>query len=356
MADPAAPAGSAPAELFPLLAAFAEQRLRALFVELPGWFVDGGHRFFWVYLLAFVLLGAIAYRRSYSGTPAASGGFLRFLFPRDLYRHPSALLDLKLLLMNRFLGPSTLLARLLLGPLSVTWVATMTQSVLLGLAGEDHAPTAWSAGTLAVFVVATALVADFATYVVHSLHHRWPLLWEFHKVHHTAEVLTPLTVYRKHPVYNLLSRVTNIAIVGPFGGVIAFLFVGTADPVTLFGANVVFSLFHLLGANLRHSHVWLSFGPRLSHVFISPAQHQIHHSKAPEHWDKNFGEVFALWDWAFGTLYVPGREREALEFGVAGAGGREHGTLWQIYSVPFANCGRLIRRRAARFLPAAAPR
>jgi sterol desaturase/sphingolipid hydroxylase (fatty acid hydroxylase superfamily) len=266
------------------------------------------------------------------------------------------MLDVKLLLMNRLLGPSTLLARLLLGPLSVTWVATMTQSALLGLGGAGHEPAAWSTATLAVFVLATALVDDFATYVVHALHHRWPLLWEFHKVHHSAEVLTPLTVYRKHPVYNLLSRVTNIAIVGPFQGLIAALFAGPADPVTLFGANVVFSLFHLLGANLRHSHVWLSFGPRLSHVFISPAQHQIHHSKAPQHWDKNFGEVFALWDWMFGTLYVPGREREALEFGVAGDAGQEHATLWQAYFVPFANCGELLRGHVSRLLPAPSAR
>src|SRR5690606_39715058 len=60
---------------------------------------------------------------------------------------------------------------------------------------------------------------------------------------------------------------------------VAFLFAGPADPLTLFGSNVVFALFHLLGSNLRHSHIWWSFGPTLSRILISPAQHQIHHSK-----------------------------------------------------------------------------
>ena len=44
------------------------------------------------------------------------------------------------------------------------------------------------------------LVLDDATrYLVHLAMHRLPVLWAFHKVHHTAETLTPLTVYRTHP-------------------------------------------------------------------------------------------------------------------------------------------------------------
>lgn len=62
--------------------------------------------------------------------------------------------------------------------------------------------------------------------------------------------------------------------------------------------------------------VWLIYkhcGKFWSHIFISPAQHQIHHSLAHKHWDENYGEVFAIWDWAFGTLYVP-ETIEVLEF------------------------------------------
>lgn len=337
------------------LVSFARTRVEAVVVEMPGWLVDGGHRFFWLYFVSFAVLGGLAWRRHYRDADAAVApvrGLLRFLFPPEMYRHPSALLDLKLLVANRFFGPSTLLSRLLLGPLSVAWIASLTQGGLVALTGSDPLWGAWTLPTLAAFTLATALVEDFATYVVHALHHRSPVLWEFHKVHHSAEVLTPFTVYRKHPVYNLLSRVTNIAIIGPFQGLLAFLLVVPADPLTLFGANAVFSIFHLLGSNLRHSHVWLSFGPLLNRLVVSPALHQIHHSKAPRHWNKNYGEVFALWDWLFGTLYVPGREREELEFGVAGPEGQEHGTLWQIYFVPFRNSARLLRERFGRRLTA----
>jgi sterol desaturase/sphingolipid hydroxylase (fatty acid hydroxylase superfamily) len=58
----------------------------------------------------------------------------------------------------------------------------------------------------------------------------------------------------------------------------------------------------------------------------SPAHHQIHHSTDPRHFDRNLGYALSIWDWAFGTLWVPerrGRVRlgcdEAAHVGVADA-------------------------------------
>ena len=53
----------------------------------------------------------------------------------------------------------------------------------------------------------------------------------------------------------------------------------------------------------------------LGRIFVSPAHHQVHHSGNPKHFNKNFGSCLALWDWMFGTLYVPEKEREPLSFG-----------------------------------------
>ena len=46
--------------------------------------------------------------------------------------------------------------------------------------------------------------------------------------------------------------------------------------------------------------------------------HQIHHSDNPVHYDKNYGVSLAIWDWIFGTLYIPARD-ETVQFGLAGA-------------------------------------
>jgi sterol desaturase/sphingolipid hydroxylase (fatty acid hydroxylase superfamily) len=59
--------------------------------------------------------------------------------------------------------------------------------------------------------------------------------------------------------------------------------------------------------NLRiffHSQFWISFGPVFNHIFISPAQHQIHHSVLPQHRDRNMGAIFAFWDYFFGRFYI----------------------------------------------------
>ena len=69
------------------------------------------------------------------------------------------------------------------------------------------APAAASEVTLpirAAYGGAIFLAADFGFFFGHYLGHKVPLLWEFHKVHHSAEVLSPLTNYRFHPLDRVL--------------------------------------------------------------------------------------------------------------------------------------------------------
>jgi len=80
--------------------------------------------------------------------------------------------------------------------------------------------------------------------------------------------------------------------------------------------------------------VWLSFGPLLSKIFVSPAQHQIHHSVDPRHQGKNLGGVFAIWDWLAGTLYLP-RERPELRFGLGDGEEAAYQSVARLYFVPF---------------------
>src|SRR5690606_22240829 len=92
--------------------------------------------------------------------------------------------------------------------------------------------------------------------------------------------------------------------------------------------------------------VWLSWGPVLSRIVISPAQHQIHHSRAPEHFNRNFGSQFALWDWMFGTLSVPER-REKLELGISPAETERLRAVAALYLQPFRDAWAVVRRSRA---------
>jgi len=54
----------------------------------------------------------------------------------------------------------------------------------------------------------------------------------------------------------------------------------------------------------------------LERIFISPKQHQIHHSTNPKHFDSNFGVSLSLWDGLIGTRYYSKDSQEKLRFGL----------------------------------------
>jgi sterol desaturase/sphingolipid hydroxylase (fatty acid hydroxylase superfamily) len=305
---------------------------------VSGFALSPEFRMYWVWILLSIGLGTFSWFRYYGGEePRSLRRLMRFLFPADVYRHSSAKVDYGVYLTNRILFGWVEMG----AGIAATATALATSAQLSTWLGSSGDLFRWHSASMAAFTVASVVVSDAAVYLVHAAHHRIPVLWEFHRVHHTAEVLTPFTVYRKHPLYDLISASVRGVLMGVLQGVSAYAFIGRPQLVTLLGINVGYALFHAAGSNLRHTHIWLSFGPKLSHVFISPAQHQVHHSTAERHWNRNYGEIFALWDWLFGTLYVP-RGREDLHFGVKDAIGQEHPTLWAAYTVPFTNLARLL--------------
>jgi sterol desaturase/sphingolipid hydroxylase (fatty acid hydroxylase superfamily) len=170
--------------------------------------------------------------------------------------------------------------------------------------------------TRSIITVMLFLAYELGYWLNHWLSHKVPLLWEFHKVHHTAEVLTPLTNFRVHPIYgwifaNILAVSAAIA-----NGLGNYMFGDTAYQYALSDTNIILVLFIHAYVHLQHTHMWISFRGALGRILVSPAHHQVHHSANPKHFNKNYGSCLALWDWMFGTLYVPAKQREPLVFGV----------------------------------------
>ncbi len=270
------------------------------------------------YLLIYLGVGVALYL----WVSARAGGVfsdpLAFLFPRDVYQTRSAWTDLKLYLFNRVFGKLLSLGLVLSAAI---WVGTSLSGILAGLigeVGEIHDPgrrrLVEFGYTLSIFVA-----SNFAFYVNHFALHKIPLLWEFHKTHHAAEGLTPLTNHRFHPVEVVLNSCIQGPIIGFVSGLFHFFFsgsIGHSEFLVLTAANIsVFAALRSVADSLYHSHFWIDFGPRWSHIFMSPAQHHIHHSIKPEHHDTNLGALLSVWDWMFGTLYVP-KGHEALEYGL----------------------------------------
>lgn len=259
---------------------------------------------------------------------------LRYLFPRKIFLHPSAILDYKYFAANRALR-ALVYAPLLLSSTLYDQATIQGLSLLLG-PGHPPTPSSWAITALATIVFMVAF--DFAYWFAHWCMHRYPILWEFHKVHHAAEVLTPITALRAHPIEELININMIALTTGATHGIIVYYFGEGAQEFSLLQLNALQMLYFLTLYHLRHTHVWLSIEGPLRYIFLSPAQHQIHHSTAKRHQGKNLGYLFAFWDYAFGTIYEP-KEREHLKLGI-GVQGREFTTLWRLYTVPFIKLNR----------------
>lgn len=264
----------------------------------------------------------------------------RFLLPRRVFLHASAKLDYKYYIVSAVLRAGMLGSMIV----SSTLVATGVVGTLIGLFGTFTPIAAPLAVMIPLATVMQVVLFDLGYWIAHRLMHEIPLLWEFHKTHHAAEVLTPATAARAHPVEDLLQTNTVAAALGFGYGVLYYLFGEKAQPLTLLETNVVFFVFFLTIFHLRHSHIWLPIRGRLAYVIQSPAHHQIHHSTAEKHMGKNLGFCLSLWDWAFGTLYIPAKH-EKIEFGL-GAESAEFGSVKSLLLVPFVKAARLIAPRA----------
>jgi sterol desaturase/sphingolipid hydroxylase (fatty acid hydroxylase superfamily) len=166
--------------------------------------------------------------------------------------------------------------------------------------------------------------------------HKIPFLWDYHKVHHSAEVLTPITAARVHPVEEVVSSLVAGLIIGMAYALSHYLLGPAAIEFTLFQVNIFLAVFYFSAFHLRHSHVWIRFPYWLQHILVCPAQHQIHHSVERKHWDKNMGFIFAIWDWAAGTLYAPkGKEEITFGLGTEEDGGKWH-SVGALYLLPFS--------------------
>jgi sterol desaturase/sphingolipid hydroxylase (fatty acid hydroxylase superfamily) len=301
--------------------------------------------------LGSALIGAVwVYMRDEDAPqPRSFRGMLRYLFPKEVIWHPSARLDYAWAVLHRLTYP------FLIAPaIAVAWalghVAANVADKVIG--PEQHMGSNWVAA-FAFTMLATVLARDFAIFFWHRMEHRLWFLWEFHKVHHAAEAMVyGITARRNHPVNEFLQTFIGAVLVGAVSGVFARIWNADVDVIVWLGIDV-FYFCELLGMrHLKHSHINLRFPRWLEYILVSPGQHQVHHSQAEKHWDKNFSTLFAFWDVMFGT-WLPS-EPKPVTIGLQDGESAEYRSLWAMYTLPFRKCWRQLRRRAPA-VPVVAP-
>ena len=292
-------------------------------------------RFYIPYLSATLVLAlAVCYRRTGSLHEAA-----RKMWRRDIIFHRSSMNDYKLIALN-FLILGTISGVGFFGGFSLAEKAAAILRFAFGPGPQ------WTAGFLdaVIYGVALFLVYDGGNFLQHFLQHRIPVLWELHKVHHSAEVMTPLTAVRVHPLASIFSS-TVLALVFAIVNS-GFLYAYRDINANIVVLNALFMLHYTVGAfHLQHSHIWISFPRIIGAVFVSPSMHMTHHSNNPRHFGRNFGFALTVWDRLAGTLYIPDdREASEIVFGLGDAEQPQMETLAQLYLTPLR---RILAKRPA---------
>lgn len=273
-----------------------------------------------------IATGWLARRHLIANSPIKAKALLRLLFPWRWLRSRSAGLDVKLLALNAFVFGVVLAGAVM----SHQMVSSGVKKLLAAILGTPSPAQVPEFAAAAIVTVALFLAYELAYWVYHYLSHKVPFLWSMHQVHHSAEVLTPLTNARVHPIESVLFLNTMAVFLGVTDGAVAHLLGRPVQQFTIANANLIVVVFTYLLAHLHHTHVWIPFTGVWGRILISPAHHQIHHSTNPAHFDKNMGSVLAIWDWLFGTLHVPTKARERLVFGLGHNDHTEHSVTQEL--------------------------
>ncbi|MBN8925208.1 MAG: hypothetical protein BGO51_07515 [Rhodospirillales bacterium 69-11] len=292
-----------------------------------------------------LIAGVITYVKI---TPEARSvrGLIAHIFPREIFTNRYARVDFLFWLSRKLVLP------IFVVPLIFSTV-TAGHAMYWLLTQIFGAPThaAGQAGpfVLCIFTLTMLLAYDLSYYIYHYAQHKVPMLWELHKVHHSAEIMIGVTKDRVHPLDELMNHWWDGVIPGLCYGVWLFF---VLDPVelTVFGINVYLLRNVILMMDfVRHTHLKLSYGRALDSVFLSPHYHQLHHSSQEPHLDKNFGLALSIWDRMFGTLVHP-KPNESFVFGLTHDEHLEYQTVYCLHVLPLKKMALRVRAAAHRQL------
>ena len=151
-----------------------------------------------------------------------------------------------------------------------------------------------------VQVIFFLVIHDFYIYWFHRAQHNSKLLWRTHEAHHSNKEVDWLAGTRSHSLEIVINQTVEFA------------------PIVLLGANPIVvpikALIDAVWGMWIHSNIDVHSG-KLQYVINGPEMHQWHHSNDRAVFYANYSTKFAIWDWLFGTAYLPGRKKPA-EYGL----------------------------------------
>lgn len=147
----------------------------------------------------------------------------------------------------------------------------------------------------------TILAWDFGFYWEHRLHHKIPMLWAIHMVHHQGEHFN-LSLAIRNSWYSSLTSI-------PFFALLAIAGVPTSIFITV-------SIFHYSIQFFNHNAITPKLGI-LERILVTPTHHKVHHLKDQYYANSNFSGSFIMWDKLFGTFETTPKDK-SINYGSQG--------------------------------------
>ena len=169
----------------------------------------------------------------------------------------------------------------------------------------------WLVNHLAIYHIQSTILTyvlafigiDFAGYWIHRWSHEINVFWNRHIIHHSSEEFN-LSCALRQSVSEIFALFTftyiPMAILGIPAQVVAIV-----APIQLFAQF----WYH---TRLIHKMGWLEY------ILVTPSHHRVHHAINPEYMDKNYSQIFIIWDKLFGT-FQPEKEEIPAVYGVTRA-------------------------------------
>lgn len=177
--------------------------------------------------------------------------------------------------------------------------------VISGIIGYVDGVTGWSKlGLVSRWPVALQLgfffvVHDFYIYWFHRLQHWSDVLWRTHEAHHSVDDVDWLSGTRSHAVEILINQTVEF---------LPIVVLGAAPEVALMKATLDAVWGMYIHSNLNVKSGWWQ------RVLNGPEMHRWHHATELPIPGKNFATKLAIWDWLFGTAYLP--EHKPARYGL----------------------------------------
>lgn len=184
-------------------------------------------------------------------------------------------------------------------PLTVAAAASLAAFMLPDHAGAlSHLP-AW------IMFLMLMVGEDMLQYWWHRANHKFPILYNLHRVHHDADYLNIRITFRNNLFYYLpMPSIWSSAVLVYLGlGPVYAVYI-VAKYLVIMGAH---SSVHwdepLYKIKWLHPVMWV-----VERVISTPATHSAHHGRHKEdgvtNYKGNFGNFFFLWDVIFGTAKI----------------------------------------------------